>query len=737
MDGRSNGAPPPSDEHVIVDAMPLRTLAPMFPAALGVNPFTSPGPRPFLISAEAGFPGYPGFNPFTSPAPRPFAFVTTISSGSAEAGVPGYPPTPQHTNQMPADTVPVSTNNGVAHVGEGSGANGSLHAKKSSKSTKNISFNGGDNPLSSTPSAAPSTEKKRGRPRLSSPQLSSADVGSSVVGDSEKKSSNKKWKKAKKKPVMSHEELLALPSSSHDARESVEALLMTYDALRRRLTQLDEGNDKGLSRCPHLKAGTIMTDKDLRANPVRRIGPVPGVEVGDMFYFRVEMYLTGLHIQSVAGIDWTIVRFEDGEDPVALSIVSSGGYDNVDGDVDVLIYSGQGGAGGSNNKGEKRLPDDQKLERGNLALERSLHRSNEIRVIRCEKDTTGNISKIYIYDGVYKISESWVEKGKSGFNLFKYKLLREPDQPDGIAVWKRTQKWIADPSSRGTVILPDISSGIENVPVCLVNDVDDEKGPNHFIYATTMNYPTPLGSEKPLQACMCNSVCLPGDTSCSCAKQNGGDLPFNSNGLLVSRQPLVYECSLSCQCTENCRNRVTQRGIKLHFEVFRTKDRGWGLRSWDPIRAGTFVCEYIGDVIDKIKVDEDGEEDEYIFHTMHADDKTFNWNYGPELHGGPGILKAPESFKPLPIILSAKSVGNVSRFMNHSCSPNVFWQPVLYDHSHDAYPHIMFFASKHIPPMTELTYDYGIGTGETVGDTGYRSPKKCLCGSPKCRGFFG
>ncbi|OEL35682.1 hypothetical protein BAE44_0003298 [Dichanthelium oligosanthes] len=80
-------------------------------------------------------------------------------------------------------------------------------------------------------------------------------------------------------------------------------------------------------------------------------------------------------------------------------------------------------------------------------------------------------------------------------------------------------------------------------------------------------------------------------------------------------------------------------------------------------------------------------------------------------------------------------MGNISRFMNHSCAPNVFWQPVQFDHEDDRHPHIMFFALKHIPPMTELTYDYGdIG----ADSSGVHSPraKNCLCGSLNCRGFF-
>jgi [histone H3]-lysine9 N-dimethyltransferase len=60
----------------------------------------------------------------------------------------------------------------------------------------------------------------------------------------------------------------------------------------------------------------------------------------------------------------------------------------------------------------------------------------------------------------------------------------------------------------------------------------------------------------------------------------------------------------------------------------------------------------------------------------------------------------------------------------------------LFDHDDVEHPHIMFFAMKHIPPMTELTFDYGnIGTDE-YGGVGASRAKRCFCGSANCRGFF-
>ncbi|KAH0456130.1 hypothetical protein IEQ34_014037 [Dendrobium chrysotoxum] len=51
---------------------------------------------------------------------------------------------------------------------------------------------------------------------------------------------------------------------------------------------------------------------------------------------------------------------------------------------------------------------------------------------------------------------------------------------------------------------------------------------------------------------------------------------------------------------------------------------------------------------------------------------------------------------------------NVACYLSHSCSPNVFVQFVLYDHYNVSYPHVMIFAMENIPPLRELSIDYGI-----------------------------
>ncbi|RDY01375.1 Histone-lysine N-methyltransferase, H3 lysine-9 specific SUVH1, partial [Mucuna pruriens] len=561
-----------------------------------------------------------------------------------------------------------------------------------------------------------SGKKKRG-----SPQLHNA------------KSPVNKVKKSQESPVdLSGLVGISLAQRDDGSREVVFLVLMAFDAFRRRLCQLEEAKElsSGSTKRADLRACNTLMTKGIRTNMRKRIGSVPGVEIGDIFFFRMELCIVGLHAPSMGGIDALHIRGEFEEETLAVSIVSSGEYDDDAEDSDVIIYTGQGG----NFFKKDKHTTDQKLQRGNLALDRSSRQHNEVRVIRGMRDGVNPNAKIYVYDGLYEIQDSWIERGKSGGGVFKYKFVRLPGQASAFAVWKSVQKWKAGSSSRAGLILADLSTGTESIPVSLVNDVDNEKGPSFFNYFHSLKHPKPFRLAQSSYGCNCNKTCVPGDLNCSCIQRNEGDFPYTGNGVLVSRKQLVHECGPMCKCFPNCKNRVSQTGLKHHMEVFKTNDRGWGLRSLDPIRAGTFICEYAGEVIDRAKVNQNGEySDEYIFDTSRIYGQ-FKWNYEPRFLDEVGPNDSTEDYAmPYPLIISSKNYANVARYMNHSCSPNVFWQPVLYAENNQSFLHIAFFALRHIPPMAELTYDYGFAESDhTEGRRAAKGRKKCLCGASKC-----
>lgn len=161
-------------------------------------------------------------------------------------------------------------------------------------------------------------------------------------------------------------------------------------------------------------------------------GTVPGIQVGDTFDYRAEMYVVGLHRMEEAGI----ACVNQGNEVVACSVVFSGGYkDNVD-HGDVIYYSGHGG-NDENRVGKK---EDQKLKAGNMGLLNSLKQKTEIRVIRGLKHgrsvqeiegINGEITpyKKYSYDGLYIVTKHEFVVGIEGHKIHRFMLVRQPGQP--------------------------------------------------------------------------------------------------------------------------------------------------------------------------------------------------------------------------------------------------------------------------------------------------------------------
>ncbi|NXD81857.1 SETB2 methyltransferase, partial [Halcyon senegalensis] len=79
-------------------------------------------------------------------------------------------------------------------------------------------------------------------------------------------------------------------------------------------------------------------------------------------------------------------------------------------------------------------------------------------------------------------------------------------------------------------------------------------------------------------------------------------------------------------------------------------------------------------------------------------------------------------------ILDATKEGNVGRFINHSCCPNLFAQSVFVETHNRSFPWVAFFTNRHVKAGTELTWDYGYEAGSMPG-----TEISCQCGVQKCR----
>ncbi|KAL5181739.1 Histone-lysine N-methyltransferase, H3 lysine-9 specific SUVH6 [Glycine soja] len=521
----------------------------------------------------------------------------------------------------------------------------------------------------------------------------------------------------------SHSNFTGDEDDSNVTRKKVRKTLRLFQVVFRKLLQEVESklSERANSKRVDLIAAKILKENGHYVNSGKQIlGDVPGVEVGDEFQYRVELNIVGLHRQIQGGIDYV----KQNGKILATSIVASGAYaDDLD-NSDGLIYTGQGG----NVMNTDKEPEDQKLERGNLALKNSIEEKNSVRVIRGSESMDGKC-RIYVYDGLYVVESCWQDVGPHGKLVYKFRLRRILGQPElALKEVKKSKKF----KTREGVCVDDISYGKERIPICAVNTIDDENPPP-FNYVTSMIYPN--CHVLPAEGCDCTNGCSDLE-KCSCVVKNGGEIPFNHNEAIVQAKPLVYECGPTCKCPSTCHNRVSQLGIKFQLEIFKTDTRGWGVRSLNSIPSGSFICEYIGELLEDKEAEQRTGNDEYLFDIGNNYSNSTLWDdlstlttLMPDAH-----TASCEVVKDGGFTIDAAQFGNLGRFINHSCSPNLIAQNVLYDHHDTRMPHIMFFAADNIPPLQELTYDYNYEIDQVRDSDGNIKKKYCYCGSVDCTG---
>ncbi|MFE4976660.1 YDG/SRA domain-containing protein [Kitasatospora sp. NPDC056651] len=142
-------------------------------------------------------------------------------------------------------------------------------------------------------------------------------------------------------------------------------------------------------------------------------GDVPGIDVGRIFVNRRELSDAKVHRPLQAGICGTA---ELG----AESIVVSGGYEDDEDHGDVIVYTGQGGRDPETH----RQVRDQELTLGNAALVTSQTTGAPVRVIRAVRHASKRSARPnYRYDGLFRVDDSWHDVGRSGFRIWRYRLL--------------------------------------------------------------------------------------------------------------------------------------------------------------------------------------------------------------------------------------------------------------------------------------------------------------------------
>ncbi|XP_066315708.1 histone-lysine N-methyltransferase, H3 lysine-9 specific SUVH4-like [Miscanthus floridulus] len=505
-----------------------------------------------------------------------------------------------------------------------------------------------------------------------------------------------------------------------------------------------EEKEKRPSKRPDLKAITKMQETNAVLYPEKRIGHLPGIDVGDQFYSRAEMVVLGIHSHWLNGIDYMGMKYQGKKEyekltfPLATCIVMSGIYEDDLDKADEIIYTGQGG---NDLLGNHRQIGSQQLKRGNLALKNSRDNGNPIRVIRGHLSKNSYTGKIYTYDGLYKVVDDWVQNGVQGHVVFKFKLKRLEGQPSLTTSEVRFTRAEAPTtiSELPGLVCDDISGGQENIPIPATNLVDDPPvPPSRFTYLKSLQIPKDIKIPSSIIGCDCEGDCA-SNKNCSCAQRNGSDLPYVSYkniGRLVEPKAVVFECGANCSCNHDCVNRTSQQGLQYRLEVFKTASKGWGVRTWDSILPGAPICEYTG-VLRRTE-DLDGSQNNYCFdidclQTMKGLDGREK-RAGSEMHL-PNLHPENDSdAPPAPeYCIDASSIGNFARFINHSCQPNLFVQCVLSSHNDVKLAKVTLFAADTILPLQELSYDYGYRLDSVVGPDGKIVKLPCHCGAPDCR----
>ncbi|NXS13620.1 SETMR methyltransferase, partial [Neodrepanis coruscans] len=235
--------------------------------------------------------------------------------------------------------------------------------------------------------------------------------------------------------------------------------------------------------------------------------------------------------------------------------------------------------------------------------------------------------------------------------------------------------------------------------------------------------------ELTLPGCSCqNSSCeAPG---CPCLRRghnSSEDFSSAEDGERREQQEFsqpVFECNALCSCGPSCPSRRVQRGLQLRLQVFLTRRKGWAVRCLQPIPSGSFVCEYAGEVLGCA-------EARRRMEAQSPAEPNYILALREHLHGG----------RVLHTFVDPTRVGNVGRFLNHSCRPNLLMVPVRV---HCMVPRMALFAARDIPAGEELCYDYsgrfqnppGPGAQQEPQEDGDRPRKPCHCGSPACTAFL-
>lgn len=166
---------------------------------------------------------------------------------------------------------------------------------------------------------------------------------------------------------------------------------------------------------------------------------------------------------------------------------------------------------------------------------------------------------------------------------------------------------------------------------------ETSRQPPPYIKVSTVSLVAPAKLAKSMEEpCLCS--CKPND-----------DNPCGPTSNCINRQ-MSIECDPKlCPSGSNCKNQCFQRKISPRVKVvFMDEQRGFGLIADEFISAGTFVIEYVGELITENELNRRRNSKQ----KLPGNRCFYSISY---LNG---------------LYIDAEKKGNESRFINHSCDPN-------------------------------------------------------------------
>lgn len=289
--------------------------------------------------------------------------------------------------------------------------------------------------------------------------------------------------------------------------------------------------------------------------------------------------------------------------------------------------------------------------------------------------------------------------------------------------------------------------------------------------------------------CECGARCGEG---CPCLRAAGRSIsPYDESGRLRSAdlayhasETPIMECGARCACGRGCGNRRSQRRVRVPLRVADAgPGKGNGLFSTQDVAPGEFLGVYAGDVVRVAwrgaqhgrsasrhaqapagrdtgsGAPEDGHNVPPTYQlTLREVLCVPSPSYRSQGHQRRRSRagRAPPAWTPcdpsgsgkeLVVTVDAVSHGNETRFMNHSCDPNVVVRAVRRG---TWLPRAGFFAARPVARGEELCFDYAEGCDAAAAVCGHpgcgrgqrwltqlaQTRVPCLCGAAQCRGFL-